>query len=132
MRKSYANVTREQVEKVFTAMVELIEAKGAKNKMVSTFDIAEHITGRKDARTRAYVEACLDQLIRSKHVRYFVNERRYIYFGITALGWSAWSQYQAVQQNKVACKYCGKLFTARGISRHESACKQRNNATQTA
>ena len=111
MKRNFAEVTKEQVEKVFSAMTVLIEAKGAKNKMVSTFDIAEHLTGHKDARTRAYVEACFDQLIRSKHVRYFINERRYIYFGITALGWQAWSEYQAVQQGKVACKHCVQLLT---------------------
>lgn len=31
---------------------------------------------------------------------------------------------------KVVCKYCGKLFSSRGIYNHEKSCSQRGNTEE--
>ena len=82
-------ISKEFQIKVFQAMVALITKKGAKNKMVSVYDIADYFKSEGNV-SKVLIEACLDVLIQHKYVRYYRNEKNYIYFGITQLGWTRW------------------------------------------
>lgn len=102
---------------VFHAMTILIEEKGARNKMTSVYDITKFIRDEGIETSKIVVEACLDVLIQHKYVRYYVNDRRYTYYGVTALGWTRWDAKVAdeVEQEDVpgCCNdkngYCTKL-----------------------
>ena len=83
-------ITKEEQTMVFHAMTVLIEEKGARNKMTSVYNITQLIREEGIETSKLIVEACLDVLIQHKYVRYYVNERRYTYYGVTALGWTRW------------------------------------------
>lgn len=87
------NTTKELTAKVFKAMVRLIEKKGDKKKMVSVFDIHDFLKEYNIVTTKIAIEETLDLLIQQKLIRYYRNEKRYIYFGITEIGWAKYCQY---------------------------------------
>lgn len=91
-------ITKEQQTMVFHAMTILIEEKGARNKMTSIYNITQLIRDEGIETSKILVEACLDILIQQKLVRYYVNEKRYIYYGITEFGWNRWDA--KVQQDE--------------------------------
>lgn len=83
-------ISKQYQIKVFGKMVELILAKGAKNKMISVFDIADGFKADTEVQSKVLIEATLDVLIGWKYVRYYRNEKGYIYYGITKLAWERW------------------------------------------
>lgn len=93
-------ISKEFQIKIFHAMTELINKKGAKNKMVSVFDIADYFKSEGNM-SKILIEACLDVLIQHKYVRYYRNEKSYIYFGITQLGWTRWEMRVGQEQQQL-------------------------------
>lgn len=86
-------ISKEFQIKVFEIMTWLISAKGSRKKMVSVFDINDGFKAKGYAMSKVLIEACLDVLINHKYVRYYRNEKGYIYYGITELGWTRWQMY---------------------------------------
>ena len=91
-------INEEQIKQVFDVMVSRITKKGARNKMVSSFDISDTLKENGTPTSRIFIEAILDVLIKKKYVRYYRNEKNRIYYGITKY---AWSEYDKVEVNIV-------------------------------
>lgn len=126
-------ITQAMQRTVFEAMVVLVEAKGARNKMVGSRDIRDYLNQNGHQFSLIEVESALDKMIQSRYVRYYRNEKRYIYFGITQSAWEKWEalvtqELQTSQEvaptsdGKVICPKCGKRYTKRGIANHMRAC----------
>jgi hypothetical protein len=69
--------------------------------MVSTFDILDVFKPINDTLTHADIRAILNMYIRLKYVRYYRNERGYIYFGITELGYAKYGLHIARQAKQM-------------------------------
>lgn len=86
-------VNHEMKHLVLSALVHLIEAKGDRKKMISAYDVSQFLIeqGHTDYR-KLIVEVTLSALVDDKAVRYFRNERKYKYFGITDSMWKKWDE----------------------------------------
>lgn len=128
-------VTVELQKKVFGQMMVAIVEKGARNKMVSTYDLCDALGwDKKDRASHLELEAVLDTLIKSKHVRYYRNDSRKMYYGITQMAWEQIDAKlnakkasveatvsvteEAPTSDKIPCIVCGKMYTAKGMKRH--------------
>lgn len=100
--KSEVNVTNNMIKSVMVAMVEIIESKGARNKMCMVYDIDEHFRKYQNIHTtNLIISAILDVLIAQKMVRFFRNDKDYYYFGITEFGWYKWDTRITLGQRTV-------------------------------
>jgi hypothetical protein len=77
---------------VFDAMITLITAKGSTKKMVSIYDIHQELRVQGVIISKMEIDSCLDKFIQMKDVCYYVNDKEYIYFGVTKQGWAKHEQ----------------------------------------
>ena len=94
-------ISKENQTQVFEAIVTIAERKSSRKKMCSIFEIADEFREMKIDAPKILIEACIDVLIQHKLVRYFRNDKGYIYFGITEFGWERWDT-KCNKDNKVS------------------------------
>ena len=99
--KMEMGITNEMQIATFEVIVRIINSKGGENKMCSIFDIHNVFKADGVETSKIMIEAVLDVLIQRKYIRYFRNDRGYIYFGITGLGWARWAQ-KIIKDTEVA------------------------------
>jgi len=89
-------VTKEAELIIFNQIVSITEAKGGQKKMTSIFSIRDNLQKEEHIlTTRIFIESVLDILIRRRYVRYFRNDKGYMYYGATPDGWNRWFAHQA-------------------------------------
>jgi predicted transcriptional regulator len=97
------NITmKELMLKVFEIMVKRVTAKGGAKKMTSTFDIHDDLKAQGYDVNRRMIEAVLDKFIEQRYVRYYKNEKDYIYYGITQLGWERYNASKQPHQESIS------------------------------
>ena len=83
-------ISKENQIQVFETIATITQRKGSRKKMCSIFEISDEFKSNKIDAPKVFIEGCIDLLIQHKLVRYFRNDKGYIYFGITQFGWERW------------------------------------------
>lgn len=133
-------LSNEDAQQVFSIMIELIGKKGSPAKMITAARIINAAKEAGISYPQTTVRKALDRMIRCKYVRYY-KVKDILLYGTTQLSRQRWEEHlnKAKEENpakpdeeiiieneKVACQYCGKLYTKRGIKNHERVCKSKN------
>ena len=95
-------VSNQMQKDVFKIMVELIEAKGFRNRMITCPDIYYYFRSKDWQVPSRVVSAILDSMIRFKDVRFFSNPEGDIYFGLTKKAWVKWDAHKSTPAVEVA------------------------------
>lgn len=85
-------ISKENQTLVFEALVRITERKESRKKMASVFAIRDELRDAGIDAPMILVEGCIDVLIQHKLIRYYRNDKGYIYFGVTEFGWERWDK----------------------------------------